>query len=383
MTHVVAGLGAALQLPSVLVLWVALLIRCPSVLRSPSQRGVWLAVASATAAMTFNLPSVTALATRMSDAGPVAVVRNVLGVLSAWAVLDFVAQVATGIRWLRAVFAVAICHVVVVLLALDLTAGTHLRISLPATGPPAPSFDYWLALIGTHLTANTVCALMCWRYSGPSAGRSLALSLRLFGLGTAVVGVYWLGYLLRLCFGYPGLMPWLPLLMGLHGLLRAAAILVPTFFTLRRTLADVSTAWRLWPLWHDLVTAVPHVALSKPRHRLLDALWPRVPYQMLAYRRVIETRDAILALNDYAHPSLVPAVRGHMTRAGVPAAELDAAVLAGVIKNARHVKLAGGPAHPAPVDLGGADTRDLEGEQALLLQVARVYAAAPLCVPEG
>ena len=73
-------------------------------------------------------------------------------------------------------------------------------------------------------------------------------------------------------------MPWLQLLMDLHGALRAIAILVPTFSLFRRGLSDIAVTWRLWPMWNDLVTAVPHVALVKPRHRIWDVLWPGGPY---------------------------------------------------------------------------------------------------------
>lgn len=54
--------GNWLALPSVVCLWAAVLLRAPGALRSPQQRGLWLAVATAAAAMTLNLPEVVAYA---------------------------------------------------------------------------------------------------------------------------------------------------------------------------------------------------------------------------------------------------------------------------------------------------------------------------------
>ncbi|OLZ66415.1 hypothetical protein AV521_28365 [Streptomyces sp. IMTB 2501] len=375
MTHGVAALGARLELPSVLLLWIAVLLRGPAGLRSAPQRAVWLAVATAAAAMTLNLPSVIGAATRHSEANVVAVIRNVLGVLSAGAVLYFVAQATTDVRRLRIALGLAVGSVLTVLLSLDLAAGPHLRIGVPATGPPAPSRFYWLLLISTHLVANALCVLLCLRYGTASGNRSLAMSLRLFGLGTGLVSVFWLGYLVRVTTGGPWPLPWLALLMDLHAVLRALAIMVPAFVLLRRALSNIAVAWRLWPMWNDLVTAVPHVALAKPRHRIWDVLWPQVPYSVLSYRRVIETRDAILALTDYIPPAPAPRSPGQSPRWG-KAADLGAHELAHFIKGALNAKLQDSAPTRQKVNLGSSGSRDLAGETVFLLRMARAYRSA-------
>ncbi|OLZ62593.1 hypothetical protein AV521_41460 [Streptomyces sp. IMTB 2501] len=375
MNHDAAALGAGLELPSVLLLWLAVLVRSPSSLRSAPQRGVWLAVTTAAAAMTLDLPSVVATATRHSEANVVAVIRNVLGVLSAGAVLYFVTQASTDVRRLRAALALSVTTVLAVLCSLDLAAEPHLRIAVPADGPPSPSLLYWLVLIGTHLAANVLCALLCLRYSAASGSRSLTLSLRLFGLGTALVGAYWLGYLVHVTTGGRWPLPWLALLMDLHGVLRAMAILVPACSGVRRALSDIAVAWRLWPMWNDLVAAVPHVALAQPRHRVWDVLWPRVPYDVLAYRRIIETRDAILALTDYASPGHSPSSPGKPPRQDA-AADLDPEALAGIVKAARTAKLQGSALMPRGVSLSSSGNRDLTDESAFLLRMATAYRSA-------
>jgi hypothetical protein len=373
MTHGAATLGTELELPSVLLVWIAVLLRAPSGLRSAAQRGVLLAVATAAASMTLDLPSVLHEAARHSEANVVAAARNAIGVLSAGAVLSFVAQITTEGRRLQTAVVLAVGSIVTLLLVLDLTAEPHLKIGIPASGPPNPSLVYWLVLISTHLAANALCVLMCLRYSATPAHRSLTRSLRLFGLGTALVGVYWLGYLLRVTTGADWPLPWLPLLMDLHGVLRALAILVPTYSLFRRAVSDIVTAWRLWPMWHDLVTAVPHVALAPPRHRIWDVVWPRMPYHVLAYRRIIETRDAILALTDHGLPS-----QGEPSRRR-PSAEAgrDIAALAAAVKSARDAKLHRLDPMPRTPGLASTGSTDLAGERAFLLRMVRAYRSAP------
>ncbi|MER5872287.1 MAB_1171c family putative transporter [Streptomyces sp. NPDC002044] len=377
--------GDWLAVPSVVCLWIAVLLRAPGALRSPHQRGLWLAVATAAAAMTLNLPAVVTYAMGRDPgyAHTIGLVRNLIGVLSAGAVLYFVAATTRG-RRLQLASAAATVAWLATLVALDTAAPGHGTHTMPPVGDPVPSLAYWLVLISAHVIANTVCVALCWRYSRRTESRGLAAGLRLFGLGTALAGLFWLAYLLKALTGSTWAMPALPLLMNLHGLLRAAAILVPTLFTFRRTAADAATAWRLWPLWRDLVQAVPHVALNKPRAgRVVELLWPPVPRNLLVYRKVIETRDAILILGEHVAPGALELARSHVAGAGVPEQRRTAAALARVLREARQAKLAGLPGQSgeaAALELPTAiqtseDGGDLEDEARFLVDVARAYAS--------
>ncbi|MCX4528996.1 MULTISPECIES: MAB_1171c family putative transporter [unclassified Streptomyces] len=375
--------GNWLAVPSVVCLWIAVLLRAPGALRSPQQRGLWLAVATAAAAMTLNLPDVVAYAMRQDPdyAHSIGLTRNLIGVLSAGAVLYFVAAAAGGRRLQLAAWVGTLAWLIT-LVALDEAAPAHGTHTMPPVGDPVPSLAYWLVLISAHLAANTICVFVCWRYSGRAESRGLALGLRLFGLGTALAGLFWFAYLLKALFDSTWAMPALPLMMNLHGLLRAAAILVPTLFTLRRGAVDFATAWRLWPLWRDLVQVVPHVALNKPRAgRLLELLWPPVPRDMLVYRKVIETRDAILILGEYVAPGVPELARSHVAGTGIPEQRRTAAALACVLKEARQAKLAGQPQQageavalelPAAIQTPGAGG-DLADEARFLVDVAEAY----------
>lgn len=375
--------GDALAVPSVVCLWMAVLLRAPGALRAPHQRGLWLAVATAAAAMTLNLPDVVSYAMSRDPgyAHTIGLVRNLIGVLSAGAVLYFVAAATRG-RRLQIASALGTVVWLTTLVVLDAAAPDHGTHTIPPVGDPVPSLAYWLVLISAHLLANTICVSVCWRYSRRAESRGLAVGLRLFGLGTALAGVFWFVYLLKALFGSTWALPANPLLMNVHGLLRAAAILVPTLFTFRRTAADAVTAWRLWPLWRDLVHAVPHVALNKPRAgRLLELLWPPVPRNLLVYRKVIETRDAILILGEYVAPGVPELARSHVAGIGVPEPRRSAAALACVLKEARQAKLAGNPQQrcdgealelPAAIQ-ASADGDGLEGEARFLVDVAQAY----------
>ncbi|MFI9027885.1 DUF6545 domain-containing protein [Streptomyces sp. NPDC053560] len=252
--------------------------------------------------MTLNLPVVTHFALRATGTlHAVALGRNMCGVLSAGAVLYFVSS-ATGNRRLRGVLWFLLGGTVAALLVLDRAAPPHQGHGVPFGGPPIPSTAYWLVMIAAHLTADVSCAWLCRQYARRADNRSLRLSLKAFGAGTALAGACWFCQLLHSTLQIQGPLPFLPFAMGLHGVVRTVALLMPSFVAARRNVAEIATIRRLWPLWYDLVQAVPCVAFMKPRRRVLEILWPRVSWQLLAYRKIIEARDAILALRDCDEP---------------------------------------------------------------------------------
>nr|ADZ45347.1 putative regulator component [Streptomyces sp. NRRL 30471] len=378
MANDLAELGSRLGHFSLIVLWIAILLRSPSGIRSPHQRGLWLAAVFAATAMTLDLMATASFALHVSGlTHPVTLTKNLIGVLSAGAVLHFVAATFYG-RRLRNGLCCSTGVVVAVLLALDLTAPRHPRHSVSGGAVAVPSLTYWLLLITTHLTANAVCFFMCWQYGRRTETRSLTIALRLFGMGTAFIGAFWFISLMNLWCDGKWSAPSMQLLMSLHSLFRAAAILVPTFLSIGHSASDIATAWRLWPLWHDLIRAVPHVALAKPRARLLELVWPQVPRDLLVYRRLIETRDAILALNEYVGPTVPRSARNYVRNRAVPPASVDATVLACVVRSSRNAKLAGRPPEKHQLDLFAIGGGDLEGEKAFLLQMARAYESDPV-----
>ncbi|GAA4933037.1 MAB_1171c family putative transporter [Streptomyces coeruleoprunus] len=373
--------GLALDATGLCLLWGAVLLRALPALRHPHQRGLWLAVASAAVAMTLHLEPVCQYVTQLTgSARSVAIAKNQAGVVSAGAVLHFAAYATSGRRHTGTIVLTTAAMMAALLALAGLGAvppGSH---GPPFTLARAPSAAYWLLLVTLHVVANAACVRVCWAYGRRGPHRSLNLGLMLFGWGTALAGLFWIGTLVLLVVdSRPGTT--LCLLLSGHAVLRAAALLVPTMLELRRALGHAHTIWRIWPLWRHLVDAVPHVALSVSRSRLLAFLQPQVSWRLIAYRKVIEIRDAILALGHYADPAVSDDARAHVRRCGVPAERTDAFVTACLLTRARAAKLGG--ARPDPtreVVTAGRHTTDLATETRFLLQLAEAYTSP--CVRE-
>ncbi|MFF4549491.1 MAB_1171c family putative transporter [Streptomyces sp. NPDC001406] len=365
----VSELAALVGLWSVLTLWFALLWRARPALLQPHQRGLWLTVLAATLAITLFQPRVVAW---LTDAGvelhTVSLARNLIGVLSAGLVLLFMVD-PTRTRRLRLSVTVGLPAALAALLVLDVLQLEPRAGTASVQGPADPASAYWLILIGAHLVGDAVALVVCWLYSMRTADRDLVWSLRLFAVGSVLAVVFWFGYLWHLYGRTPRMLPYLSVIIGVHGFFRAASLLVPTATALVRSANALRTTWRLWPLWRDLMTAVPHVALARPqRTRLREVLRPRSPLALQAHRQTIETYDALLDLQRWVRPDTYEKAHRHARQSGVREDRLTSAALAGALDQARRAKLAGAPpADPCP--LPGV----VHGSPATLLGIARMW----------
>ncbi|MFB7933330.1 MAB_1171c family putative transporter [Streptomyces sp. NPDC056039] len=363
-------LATQVGLCSIFTMWFALICRARPALRQPHQRGLWLTVLAAAIAITLFQPGiVTWLANAGIDVHTVALTRNLIGVLSAGLVLLFMVD-STRARRLCLTVTLGLMAAMVALVALDLLQGRHPRESaVSVQGPADPDFAYWLILIVAHLVGDAVALVVCWLYSLRTEDRDLVWSLRLFAVGSVLALVFWCGYLWHLYGGTSTTLPYLSLIIGVHGCVRAASLLVPTATDLARSWTALRVTWRLWPLWHDLVTAVPQVALARPqRTRLHAVLRPRSPLALQAHRQTIETYDALLDLQRYVRPDAYDEAHRHARRAGVPDHRLAAAALAGTLGQARRAKLVDAPPS-VPRPLPGV----VHDSPATLLGIARMW----------
>ncbi|MFJ9508260.1 hypothetical protein HFP69_00730 [Streptomyces sp. ARC12] len=393
----VGALGATAQTLGTLCMWAAVLLRLPHTVGSRQQRELWLACLAAAAANTLDLDSVGALFDRtFGSLHSMDLIRNICGIISAFALLELVLSLNTGTRrrallvWLR----VAACCVVAGLPALDALYGPHGRhLIQDGAASPTPPAPYWLVIITTHLAANALCLLVCLSRGRHCADRSLRAGLLLLGSGTAMAGVFWLNSLSHLLGHTRGGIAQ-PFALALHGLLIAATLALPTTAAAHRTLRDVRNWWRIRPLWRDLVEACPHVLLIPRRGR--GILRPLGPPRLLLYRRLMEIRDAILTLSPYATTELhqyarefaenqdgsasTPSGPDPCRHASDAAGAFPAAELAVLLKGARAARMSGAePQHVAlPIAQIGADT--LPEETAFLITVTRIYRSAPLPV---
>nr|CAG34723.1 RacC protein [Streptomyces ribosidificus] len=354
-------------------MWAALLLRAGPAVRNPHQRGLWLAVASAAVAMTLHVEPVSAYAAGLTGSPrAVALAKNQAGVVSVAAVLHFAVYATRGRR--TGTVLAAMAAVMAALLALAaLGAAPTSGQGPPFTLARPPCVAYWILLITAHVVACAACVRVCWTYARRGTNRSVNLSLALFGWGTALAGLFWLAHYVLLATGSrPGTV--LCLLISLHAVLVGAALLVPSVLQLRQAAGHARTIWRIWPLWRDLVDAVPHVALSATRSRLLVLLHPHLSWRLIAYRKVIEIRDAILALSHYTDPAVSRSARAHVARWGVPADRVEAHVTACALSRAHAAKFAGAEPDPAAEVLTtGQEAGDLAAETAFLLRLTEAY----------
>ncbi|QUQ67427.1 MAB_1171c family putative transporter [Kutzneria sp. CA-103260] len=137
------------------------------------------------------------------------------------------------------------------------------------------------------------------------------------------------------------------------------------------------SAWRggnaLYPLWKSLVTALPHIALYPPRSRLVDALLPQNS-QLRLHRRLVEIRDGMLVMNDWAQPSDLAAIEVLVSDA--PPELMAPMTTACWLKVAIAVHDAGLPMATDPLDLVRQGGTDVESELHWQRAVAAVWTDA-------
>ncbi len=135
------------------------------------------------------------------------------------------------------------------------------------------------------------------------------------------------------------------------------------------------TAWyRLRPLWALLLEAAPDVRLPAQRGTRFSA-----SYRL--HRRVIEIRDAELALRPYRDSRAVVDAADAARRAGLGRDERDAVIEAVMIVTALNARLAGAEPRRNPAAAGlvlPEPCNDLESETSRLLLVSRVVRHSPI-----
>ncbi|MDQ0987589.1 MAB_1171c family putative transporter [Streptomyces sp. V2I9] len=371
-------LASHIGVGSVFALWFALVCRARPALRQPHQRGLWLTVLAATIAITLFQPSIVAWLTNAGvDVHTVALIRNLVGVLSAGLVLVSMVDTARA-RHLRLSVAGALAVTIGTLLILDLLQiGRPGKETASLQGPADPAVAYWLILIVAHLIGDSVAFVVCWAFSLRSSDRDLIWSLRLFAVGSVFAVAFWSGYLWHLYGGTAAMLPYLSLVIGVHGFIRAASLLVPTVTALVRSWTALRVTWCLWPLWRDLVGAVPQVALASPqRTRFREVLLPRSPLALQAHRQTIETYDALLDLQQYVRPGAYEEAHRHARQTGVRDDRLATAALAGALDQARRAKLAG-----TPPSGSGPLPGVVHGSPETLLGIARMWPSMADALP--
>ncbi|MEU7524152.1 MAB_1171c family putative transporter [Saccharothrix sp. NPDC042600] len=347
--------------PAVLA-WAVLLTRRGGTGARRCLRWVFLGLACS---LTAQIPSTAALVSQATGSGDLARLVNHTGmVLTAWAGQEFMARMngyPRGPRW-QAWWAVTGFAV----MCLFFAAAPDLR-------PQSPwVMEYCLAYAAAQSPALTAVVVLGLRHARRAGDRVLRTSLRLVVAGT-VLGLLYLANKTILAMS-----PRLGFEFAPSRTPLAREALPTTAYLLVLVGAALPTAlgWlhhyrlhrRLGPLWRALYRAEPAIALDPPR--VPDVVVLR-NLRLRVYRRVIEIRDGLLALQPYRDPAVTEAAHAEATRSGLTGRARDAAVEAATVTAALRAHATKSvPARSGPVSRGGTDLAD---DTAFLVAVSRAF----------
>ncbi|MGY1435446.1 MULTISPECIES: MAB_1171c family putative transporter [Streptomyces] len=356
-------------------LWIVSLWRLPSVRHSHRQRSLWAAFTFLAIALTFEpRPVAESIDSTMGVTGLAHLLKYLFGIISAAAVLDFVANMARPegfaprLRWAAVITALPL-----MVLFFALTPGPQAEDFFESVRPSLFAAAYksvFTLYIGCAMTMASWLFLSGVRHShGWTRGGRCFL-----GGGTAIGAAYALHRLLSLALLASGhaLPGGESLADGLSEGLKLTAIAsivlgscLPPIAVATEAVYNWRTYRRLESLWEELTTAAPDVVLPT------QAPWHKIKFRL--ERRVVEIGDACLALREVVPASVQAKARTAAAQADIPEADRAAAAEAGWLATAvrtNHV-----PATQCPDDRpvpGVVDTSP-EEEVAWLLHVSDLY----------
>ncbi|MCL5108047.1 MAG: hypothetical protein M1401_04130 [Chloroflexi bacterium] len=384
----------------VLLTWAAVAYKLLAFLRSPGEPGLrsfWFGLLALALSLTTLLPPVYLGIDRLVGISNLArLLAHCLMAVAAWSIHMFLfylnypdARTRPGRR--REVFLLGLTLALLIgLFALADVREETLDFTSRYADTPFIA-EYRLVLIGYLGLVLANAARLSWRYAGISAMRpSLHLGLRLVaigatvGLGYSAHGAFYLAAR-RFDLGYP---------FGDEELVSDALLAVCLVLVLvgstmpawgARLGIPALHAWavryracrRLYPLWRDLYRANPQIALIPPSGAVCDALTLRGTGFRL-YRRVVEIRDAQLALRPHVDPRAAVHAAALCRESGIVGEEAgtvtEAARLASALRAKEQGRVFGDPERAPRMPGWG----DVQREAAFLSRVALHYIRSPI-----
>lgn len=231
------------------------------------------------------------------------------------------------------------------------------------------AMEHYFAYAAAQFPALVAVIVLCRRYARMVGDPALRTGLWLIVAGTAGAFLYLVNKTVmaaspRFGFGYPLGQDFLvaTLLPTVSQVLVLVGVALPA---LAGWLSRYRLHRRLSPLWTDLYLADPEIALDPPGVLALGNLKLRL------YRRVIEIRDGLLALQPYRDPEIAVTARESASLAGLRGKRLEAEVEATVVAAALRARAEGAaPADSAVLVSGGGD---LASDTTFLSDVADAY----------
>jgi hypothetical protein len=310
-------------------------------------------------------------------------VAAVLGLVATWAFLGTLAQVAGEGACPVMSFAIPAAGAGLACLAQGTFEGashTAAGAGLPPALPPAAAS---LVLLSFHCPALGRITALAWRCSRRIPVRYVRVGLLAVATGAAAELALILAGAAEIITAACGALAYAPVVnvvgvaQGVVVIQVIAGATVTAWFPAVLSASRDCQAWAAWfrlrPLWALLVAAAPGVQLpAQPGTRL------NARYRL--HRRMIEIRDAELALRPFRDSRTAQDAADAVISAGLPEDEHDAVIEAVMIVTALRMRQSGTPA------CGGRDggcilsepSNDLESEAVRLLLVARAIRHSPI-----
>ncbi|MFJ9841731.1 MAB_1171c family putative transporter [Kitasatospora sp. NPDC101155] len=155
-------------------------------------------------------------------------------------------------------------------------------------------------------------------------------------------------------------------------LIFAAGVSIPTTNAAASRWRSWRALWRLYPLWHDLVSAFPDIPFQRPASRWREVLRVDPPMDVRLDRWTQDIADVVELLRHHASPVLLPVIEEAADGSTDPQAAAEAMWIKAALLNAREGRRSDSPAPALP----SKPIADPNAEVSWLLRVEEAYATA-------
>jgi hypothetical protein len=360
--------------------WAVVILRIRA-LRSKNQRPLWFALLMLGLGMTMLQRSLRVEIERITGVPRIEdVLSSLMAIGVATTILTFAIRAfqrdvsaPTPFRNARAIS----CGVTVATMVTTFLIVTFQRIPtrdrfLPIPGAVTVHTLYWATYLTYMITVTAATTVLLvrvlseedsWLVRTPIAFLTVAVSTFIIFLITRIIVLFTYSSSSILFGTY---------ISSIHTVGVAAGCSIAAFVPLLQGLSARRDINRLYPLWKELCTELPHIALYPPRPRWIDALIPQNS-QLRLYRRLIEIRDGLLIMRDWAVPTDLHQIRTGITDTAVPSDHAEALVMACWLKVALAARRAGLPRTDEPLDLVRIGGDDWESELNWLRKLAAAW----------
>jgi hypothetical protein len=315
-------LNGALTGIVLVLLWVTVVLRLPTLWRDAQQRAVWATLTSLAVAKTVATPGVNALVGELIPQARV--IPHLFGVVTAFFLLRFISLItdydATHPRAGRYQVLLATSVLLTMIVLVDATPeGIRTKGTEVMSTPISPAAAaYWVVLNGYLGTVLAIATALFWRISRSAPAALLRNGLYAMAAGTFLIALYAVlktGLIVAHSFGatmsVDRIEPTGNALRAFGVILGVVGAAVPATGKLRSVVHAYRSLWALRPLWRVMRRTFPDVILF-PRRRALLELAGVDEVQLRLYRRVIEIRDGMLTLRDYLPPGALAEARTYV-----------------------------------------------------------------------